>query len=234
MRARSFLPAQRRVRSPAIGTPAQIAAFKPKVAVLIPAYNEEKVIERTVRSALNSDYPNLHVIVIDDGSKDRTAEVAESFRRAFPSLRVISNGVNRGKGFSVRHGMLEARGRNVLFTDADLSAAFQEVARENKFDIVLDYVWGHPTEVLINALTGRELMPDEVTPIRYITIGAIAGPTIALPSAALRSTLGRGCWWHISGWAIRLDALDDIGGFNPQLPQLGDWDWLLRCLARGW
>ena len=50
--------------------------YNPRVAVLIPAYNEETVIVRTIRSVLNSDYKNLHVIVIDDGSKDRTAEVA--------------------------------------------------------------------------------------------------------------------------------------------------------------
>jgi peptidoglycan-N-acetylglucosamine deacetylase len=50
--------------------------FNPRVAVLIPSYNEEKVIVRTIRSVLNSDYENLHIIVIDDGSKDRTAEVA--------------------------------------------------------------------------------------------------------------------------------------------------------------
>ena len=50
--------------------------FNPRVAVLIPAYNEEKVIVRTIRSVLNSDYTNLHVIVIDDGSRDRTVEVA--------------------------------------------------------------------------------------------------------------------------------------------------------------
>jgi cellulose synthase/poly-beta-1,6-N-acetylglucosamine synthase-like glycosyltransferase/peptidoglycan/xylan/chitin deacetylase (PgdA/CDA1 family)/spore germination protein YaaH len=52
------------------------AGFRPRVAVLIPAYNEEKVIVRTIRSVLNSDYPNLHVVVIDDGSSDRTAEAA--------------------------------------------------------------------------------------------------------------------------------------------------------------
>jgi cellulose synthase/poly-beta-1,6-N-acetylglucosamine synthase-like glycosyltransferase/peptidoglycan/xylan/chitin deacetylase (PgdA/CDA1 family)/spore germination protein YaaH len=50
--------------------------FNPRVAVLIPAYNEEKVIVRTIRSVLNSDYANLHVIVIDDGSSDRTLDVA--------------------------------------------------------------------------------------------------------------------------------------------------------------
>jgi cellulose synthase/poly-beta-1,6-N-acetylglucosamine synthase-like glycosyltransferase/spore germination protein YaaH/peptidoglycan/xylan/chitin deacetylase (PgdA/CDA1 family) len=52
------------------------ASYNPRVAVLIPAFNEETVIVRTIRSVLNSDYKNLHVIVIDDGSSDRTAEVA--------------------------------------------------------------------------------------------------------------------------------------------------------------
>jgi peptidoglycan-N-acetylglucosamine deacetylase len=52
------------------------AGFNPRVAVLIPSYNEEKVIVRTIRSVLNSDYANLRVIVIDDGSKDRTSDVA--------------------------------------------------------------------------------------------------------------------------------------------------------------
>jgi cellulose synthase/poly-beta-1,6-N-acetylglucosamine synthase-like glycosyltransferase/peptidoglycan/xylan/chitin deacetylase (PgdA/CDA1 family)/spore germination protein YaaH len=56
--------------------------YEPRVAVLIPAYNEEKVIVRTIRSVMMSNYKNLHIIVIDDGSKDRTAEVA---REAYPA-----------------------------------------------------------------------------------------------------------------------------------------------------
>ena len=58
-----------RLHEKIFGKPAEVASYKPKVAVLIPAYNEEKVIERTIRAALNSNYPNLRVIVIDDGSK---------------------------------------------------------------------------------------------------------------------------------------------------------------------
>ena len=67
-----------RLQEKIFGRPAEVASYKPKVAVLIPAYNEEKVIVRTVRAALNSDYPNLRVIVIDDGSRDRTLEVARA------------------------------------------------------------------------------------------------------------------------------------------------------------
>ena len=66
------------------------------------------------------------VLVVDDGSNDRTAAVAESFGAKISGLRVLSNGTNRGKGYSVRHGSLEAEGRMVLFTDADLSAPIEE------------------------------------------------------------------------------------------------------------
>jgi cellulose synthase/poly-beta-1,6-N-acetylglucosamine synthase-like glycosyltransferase len=96
-----------RLASHELGTPGQIASYKPKVAVLIPAYNEEKVIERTVRSALDSDYPNLHVIVIDDGSKDRTLEVA---RRAFAQEEaegrvLILTKPNAGKAEALNYGL---------------------------------------------------------------------------------------------------------------------------------
>ena len=88
-------------------SPEAIAAYKPKVAVLIPAYNEEKVIERTVRSVLDSDYPNLHVIVVDDGSKDRTLEVA---RRAFAQEEaegrvLILTKPNAGKAEALNYGL---------------------------------------------------------------------------------------------------------------------------------
>ena len=65
--------------------------------------------------------------MVDDGSTDGTAKVAEDWMRKFPNLRLVSNGRNRGKGFSVRRGMLEARGRLTLFTDADLSTPIEEM-----------------------------------------------------------------------------------------------------------
>lgn len=101
----------------------------PELSIVIPAYNEELRLPVTLASIaayLGASSRSVEVIVVDDGSRDRTAAVAHSFRHEIPSLRVISNGENRGKGYSVRHGMLEARGRIVLFTDADLSAPIEE------------------------------------------------------------------------------------------------------------
>jgi cellulose synthase/poly-beta-1,6-N-acetylglucosamine synthase-like glycosyltransferase/peptidoglycan/xylan/chitin deacetylase (PgdA/CDA1 family)/spore germination protein YaaH len=81
--------------------------FNPRVAVLIPAYNEEKVIVRTVRSVLNSDYLNLHVIVIDDGSSDRTFEVArEAYAAEIAAGRVkVLTKPNGGKAAALNYAL---------------------------------------------------------------------------------------------------------------------------------
>ena len=121
-----------RLRSHVYGTPEQIAAHRPQVAVLIPAYNEEKVIERTIQGALDSDYPNLRVIVIDDGSKDRTLEIA---RRAFAAEAaagrvLILTKPNGGKAEALNFG-LEHIGAAEIFVgiDADTIIAPDAIAR---------------------------------------------------------------------------------------------------------
>src|SRR6266704_2400622 len=98
------------------------------LSVIIPAYNEELRLPATlerIAAYLSTFGREAEVLAVDDGSKDGTAAVAEYFRVKIPTLRVVSNGVNRGKGYSVRHGMQEARGRIALFTDADLSAPIE-------------------------------------------------------------------------------------------------------------
>ena len=104
----------------------------PELSIIIPAYNEEKRLRRTL-ACIHDYFPvaqiqadNVEVIVVDDGSTDETVEVTREGMREMPYLRVISNSENRGKGYSVRRGMLEARGSVVLFTDADLSSPIEE------------------------------------------------------------------------------------------------------------
>ena len=72
-------------------------------------------------------------------------------------------------------------------SDQDLAKAFAQEASIHPFNIILDYVWGHPVEVLMTALTRHELMAEE-SRIRLVSIGALAGPTASIPSAALRSS----------------------------------------------
>jgi glycosyltransferase involved in cell wall biosynthesis len=122
-----------------------MSSVHPDLSIVIPAYNEEARLPATLER-LAEYLPTLglqtEVLIVDDGSRDRTAAVAGSFVGRISRLRVLSNGTNRGKGYSVRHGMLEAKGELVLFTDADLSAPIEESdklisAMKNGYDVAI-------------------------------------------------------------------------------------------------
>jgi len=111
-------------------TPASDARPEPiELSIIVPSYNEELRLPASldrIAAYVAGSGRSTEVLVVDDGSKDRTAAVAAAYAESIPNLRVLANGENRGKGYSVRHGMLEARGKIVLFTDADLSAPIEE------------------------------------------------------------------------------------------------------------
>lgn len=101
----------------------------PYLSIVIPAYNEALRLPGTledVRKFVTSKPYETEVVLVDDGSSDGTVELFKGFQSVWPGTRVLSNGVNHGKGFSVRRGVLEARGKVILFTDADLSAPIEE------------------------------------------------------------------------------------------------------------
>ncbi len=92
--------------------------YKPRVTVLIPAYNEESVIVDTVYSALASDYPKLEILVVDDGSLDRTAELVRTNFARDPRVRLLLQS-NHGKPSALNHGLSEAAGEIAVCIDAD-------------------------------------------------------------------------------------------------------------------
>jgi glycosyltransferase involved in cell wall biosynthesis len=104
----------------------------PALSIIIPSYNEELRLPATLEKIahyVRNQRPNTEVIVVDDGSTDGTAAAAESFRGKLANFRVLSNRGNRGKGFSVKEGSLQATGDVILFTDADLSAPIEEAEK---------------------------------------------------------------------------------------------------------
>jgi glycosyltransferase involved in cell wall biosynthesis len=98
------------------------------ISIIIPAYNEEKRLPATLRAVKAyleaTSWEFAEIVVVDDGSRDGTAELARS-----AGARVLLNTGNRGKGYSVRHGMLKARGDWALFSDADLSSPIEELEK---------------------------------------------------------------------------------------------------------
>lgn len=100
-----------------------------RLSVVIPSFNEEQRLGATIgkiEAYLSTLHLDFEIVVVDDGSSDRTAQVAVA---ATPKVRLISNEQNRGKGYSVRRGMLAARGERALLTDADMSTPIEEYAK---------------------------------------------------------------------------------------------------------
>jgi glycosyltransferase involved in cell wall biosynthesis len=119
------------------------------ISVVIPAYNEEKRLPSALARILEyldtSGLPVTEILVVDDGSRDGTAAAVLEFARRRPCVRLLKNPGNRGKGYSVRHGMLEAKGDWALFTDADLSSPIEEITK------LLDAVEQNSAQVAIGS-----------------------------------------------------------------------------------
>lgn len=102
------------------------------LSVVIPTYNEESRIISTLEQTvgyLQVQNFSWEIIVVDDGSKDQTAKKVQEFIATHPEVIILSNPRNNGKGYVVRQGVLESKGKYVLFSDADLSTPIQEVKK---------------------------------------------------------------------------------------------------------
>lgn len=102
------------------------------LSVVVPAYNEEARLGPSVRRIIDyceAERPDYELLVVDDGSGDRTVAVAREAAAGADRVRMIEQGTNRGKGAAVRAGMLAARGRYRIFSDADLATPIEELAK---------------------------------------------------------------------------------------------------------
>ena len=115
------------------------------LSVIIPAYNEEKHIKETIESIyqyLSSKNIEHEIIVVTDGSMDKTNDITRSMFSAIPTLQLLDYSQNKGKGFAVRQGMLKAKGEYRLFTDADNATTIDHIEKmmpyfQNGYDVVI-------------------------------------------------------------------------------------------------
>jgi len=115
------------------------------LSIVIPAYNEENRLPKTllkIDGYLRKQNYEYEIIVVNDGSEDKTAEIVKKLEIEINGLRLIDNKKNQGKGFVVRQGLLEAKGEIRLFSDADNSTSIDQVEKifpwiEKGFDIVI-------------------------------------------------------------------------------------------------
>ena len=130
----------------------------PYLSIVIPAYNESARIELTlerVMSCVDDQHWDAEVLVVDDGSTDDTSIIVQRWMQHYPRLHLVQNPGNRGKGYSVRNGLLQAAGEVVMFTDADLSAPMEEAelllaAINNGADVAIGSRWMDRTRQTIH------------------------------------------------------------------------------------
>jgi dolichyl-phosphate beta-glucosyltransferase len=152
------------------------------LSIVIPAYNEEKRIKNTLlevnRFLTTQDYP-YEIIVADDGSKDGTVELVNNLKEKVKNLRVIDNKKNHGKGYVVRQGIMEAKGKYRLFMDADNATSVDQVKNllpffQEGYDVVIGNRDLKESEIKKHQSRFKEILGD----IGNILIQILAVPGI--------------------------------------------------------
>ena len=149
------------------------------ISIVIPAYNESARLGPTLDRVLDfvrQEAWDAEVIVVDDGSRDHTADLVRNCARGNPIVRLVQNPGNRGKGYSVRSGVLHAQGAIVLFTDADLSSPIEEApklfaALEAGADVAIGSRWARSELQTQRQPIGRQVMGRTFNALLRIILG---------------------------------------------------------------
>jgi dolichyl-phosphate beta-glucosyltransferase len=148
-------------------------------SIVIPAYNESSRIRPTLEKILRYSKKqnwDMEIVVVDDGSRDDTAEIIREYGKVHPQIHLVENPGNHGKGYSVRNGMLHAQGDICLFTDADLSSPIGEA--QKLFEAI-----GEGADIAIGSRWLRAELQTERQPLYRQLLGRIF-------NLALRVVLG--------------------------------------------
>ncbi len=177
--------------------------YRPLVTVIIPAHNEELVIESCLKALLKSTYPKLEVIVANDASKDKTADVVRKFISLHPNraIRIVSRRTNGGRGAVINHGIKQAKGDLIMALDADCIVerkALKRVVRhfaDPKTAAVAMNIRVIPTGTIINTLQ----LFDYIAGFRNKKFGSLTSSEYIIGGA---------------GATYRREVLKKVGGFN--------------------
>jgi GT2 family glycosyltransferase len=198
-------------------------------AVLIPAHNASSTIGSTLEALQCNPELDLikAVIVLDDASSDGTADLAKAAWQSSVPMEVWTNGRNEGQWKTTNAGLMRLSAQWVFILHAD------DLVKPNWISLYLNAMKFCPDDVATICSSydtwdpeSNQIDPGEECP---------GDPNVLVSGTreSIIDTLNRGCWWHISGCAIRTRAFHQVGGFQSDMPYSGDLEWLLRCLASG-
>nr|WP_205516410.1 glycosyltransferase [Paenibacillus sp. SYP-B3998] len=181
----------------------------PKVSVMIPAHNEDVVIERTIKAMLKLEYPKdlLEIIIINDNSKDRTGEIADSYSSRYPQLKVVHlvpPNIGGGKSGALNHGFKHATGDIIVVYDADNTPE-----RKAVYYLVLAMLNDPKAGAIVGKF--RVINAAQTLLTRFINIETICFQWMAQG--------GRFHWFNVAtipgtNFAIRRSIIEELGGWD--------------------
>lgn len=186
---------KRELREPELPTPSQEGC-----SIIVPCFNEEAQVHETIRYAMQSQYPEFEVIAVNDGSKDRTAEILDQLALKYPKLRVVHLAENQGKAYALRAGAMVSRYEFLVCIDGDALLHPHAVL----------WMMNHLTQFpRVGAVTGNPRIVNRSSILGKIQVGEFSS-IIGLIKRAQR-TYGR--IFTVSGAiaGFRKTALDRIG-----------------------
>lgn len=185
----------------------------PQVSVVIPVYNGEQTIKRALDSVFAQTFPGLEVIVVDDASADRTADIIAQYG---DRLTIIRSTENQGAGAARNKGIVAAKGRWVAFLDSDDAWKPDKLARQVE---LLD----RSSKPVAACATGYNIEKN----------GRRFAVALNLTPQQFRNDIPFGCTISPgSTLMVERGVFSTIGGFDEALKRLEDWDWLLRFSER--
>jgi glycosyltransferase involved in cell wall biosynthesis len=188
---------------------------KPLVSIIVPAYNAEKYFGAAIESAFAQTYPNIEIIVVNDGSTDGTAEVEERYRNRITYIQQE----NAGVGAARKNGIDHARGEFITFLDAD------DLLCENKVERQVQYLMNHPEcGVCYSAIYHfKDGDPEHLMTLEaWHFSGAEVFPNLLWKNFINPLTV-----------MIRKSVLDQFGTFDPKRRRAEDWELWLRLSYAG-
>lgn len=186
----------------------------PKVSIVIPAYNHARYIRSAVESAINQNYENLEVFVIDDGSTDGTAEILKSYQSKINYIYKA----NGGTPSALNHGLAKATGKYVCWLSAD------DVFIEGKVSKQVGLMDSDPSL----GFSYTSFVVIDANGVKQYDVNSAFYPN----KQEMVTHLMEGCFINGSSVMMRRSALEEIGYFDEGLPQAHDYDLWLRFLRQ--
>ncbi len=164
-----------------------------ELSIIIPAYNEIADIAnciKTIITAMEKRNISFEILAVDDGSRDGTLEIIRKLAQEDSRIRALTNGENRGKGYTVRHGVLESKGQMVLFTDVDLSTPIED------YDLLKPYL-DRGQDIAFGSRAMAESQLQIKQPWYRIWLGRLANKAIQTVVPALKGIKDTQCGFKL-------------------------------------